>query len=298
MAEAAPETIMLRHGGWTATCAPAAGGALLSLSHAGREILRPTPAAEADNVRRSAGFAMIPFANRIDGGRLVWGGREWWLPRDPADPRHALHGVAWRRPWRAEWVLTSRSSLVFDHAPCEDWPFAFRARQQLALSDRGLSVTLSMSNTGAAEAPAGFGWHPYFLAAPDAVLALDCAGGWTNGADGLPLARDPAAGDGLRAGLALSGAALDHDFYGWCGEARLSGPGEADVVLTADRIFSHLRVYTPPGGGVCAIEPVTHMANAAHRLHEPDHGLAVLEPGESLQGRIRIAVAQAEGARS
>lgn len=283
-------TLILRHGDWRLACAPTVGAAVLSLSHAGREILRPTPAADADNVRRSAAFAMVPFANRIDGGRLAWAGREWRLPRDPADPRHALHGVGWRRPWRLEWAVTGRVSLVFDHAPCEDWPFAFRARQQLALSDQGLTVTLSISNTGAVEAPAGLGWHPYFAAAPDTVLTLDCDGGWTNGPDGLPEARDPAAGDRLRSGLALADAALDHDLYGWCGEARLGRPGEPAVVLSADPIFSHLRIYTPPGGGAWAIEPVTHMANAIHRLDEPDHGLTILAPGESLQGQIRIAV--------
>lgn len=285
--------LVLRHGDWTAACAPAVGGAMLSLSHAGREILRPTPAADADNVRRSAAFPMIPFANRIDGGRLSWGGREWTLPCDPADPRHALHGVAWRRPWRVEWHFTGSAMLVFDHAPCEDWPFAFRARQQLALSDQGLTVTLSLSNTGAVEAPAGLGWHPYFAAAPDTTLTLACAGGWTNGADGLPETRDAAAGDDLCAGVALAGARFDHDLYGWSGEARLEQPGAPTVVLSADPIFSHLRVYTPPGGDAWAVEPVTHMANAVHRLDEPDHGLAILAPGESLQGRVRIAVAGA-----
>lgn len=289
-ATAGAGALKLRHGDWTAACAPTVGAAMLSLSHAGREILRPTPAADADNVRRSAAFPMIPFANRIDGGRLAWSGREWRLPRDPADPRHALHGVAWRRPWRVEGLCAASATLVFDHAPCEDWPFAFRARQSLALSDQGLSVTLSISNTGAVEAPAGLGWHPYFAATPDTILALACAGAWSNGADGLPRSRDPGLGHGLRNGLALAGASLDHDLFGWGGEARLAGQGNAAVVLSADPIFSHLRVYTPPGGDAWAIEPVTHMANAIHRLDEPDHGLAVLAPGESLQGAIRIAL--------
>lgn len=291
-ASAGSGALILRHGDWTALCAPTVGAAMLSLSHAGREILRPTPAADADNVRRSAAFPMIPFANRIDGGRLAWGGREWLLPRDPADPRHALHGVAWRRPWRMERASGAEASLVFDHAPCDDWPFAFRARQQLVLSDQGLTVTLVLSNTDAVEAPAGLGWHPYFAADPDTVLTLDCAGGWTNGADGLPRTRDAGAGDGLCAGVPLAGACFDHDLYGWSGEARLDRPGAPAVVLTADPIFSHLRVYTPPGAAAWAVEPVTHMANAVHRLGEADHGLAILAPGESLDGAIRITVAR------
>ncbi|MGA0600165.1 aldose 1-epimerase [Caulobacter sp. KR2-114] len=292
-AEARAAPLILRHGDWVAGLAPEVGGAILSLRRAGRDILRPTPTIDAGDVRRSAGFAMVPFANRIDGGRLVWAGREWRLPRDPADPRHALHGVGWRRPWRVEWAVTSRASLVFDHAPCEDWPFAFRARQQLALSDQGLSVTLSMTNTGADPAPAGLGLHPYVVAPPDAVLTLACAGRWSNSPDGLPAAREPDVAGRFLRGLPLADARLDHDIYGWGGSARVTAPDGSATIVTGDAVFGHLRLYTPPDGGACAIEPVTHMANAAHRMHEPDHGLAVLAPGETLQGTVRIVVAGA-----
>lgn len=268
----------LRAGDWTLALRPDLGGAIGALRFAGRDILRPTPD-EATDVLQTACFPLLPYANRIDRGRFTFSGRRVDLGPTPGFEPHALHGVGWRAPWRMEADAWS-ATMTLDHA-AGDWPWAFRAEQSFTLTDDGLVVSLSMTNTGRDPMPAGLGLHPYFVRRPGARLALGGRQVWTTDASLIPIALRPAdAVFDWSGGPALDTAPfVDNAYAGWVGLARLAD--EAGVVeLRAATAFVH--VYAPRDEAFVCVEPVTHRPDALNAPASEPSGLVILAPGETL----------------
>lgn len=285
--------ISLAAGAWTAEVSPAIGGAILSLEHAGVPVLRQTPdqAVQRGDVRHTACYPMIPYANRIANGRFAFAGVDHQLAANFPGETNTLHGVAWRRAWRTLGTQPHACEIVLSHRPvgsdADDWPFAFDARQSFELSGEGLSLRIAVTNAGPTPAPAGLGLHAYFPRRPGERLAFRSAGAWSNGPDMLPDARHAGGDWDFAAGRAVEAPVLDNDFVGWDGLARLSAPGRPATVLRASPAFRALRVYTPAGHDDYAVEPVTHRADAIHHPDDPD-AMTVLAPGETLEGVVRI----------
>src|SRR5438309_7552104 len=77
-------------------------------------------------------FPLVPFVNRVRGGRFAFRGREICLaPNLPGDPS-PLHGTGWLASWDVEKHGDSQLVLRFRHAPGE-WPWAFHAAQHFGL---------------------------------------------------------------------------------------------------------------------------------------------------------------------
>ncbi|MDR3513947.1 MAG: aldose 1-epimerase [Caulobacteraceae bacterium] len=293
--------IALARDGWTAEVGPAMGGSILSLARAGEAILRPTPQAaiEAGEVRASACYPLVPYANRIADGRFSFTGAEHRLAANFPGSAHTLHGVGWLRPWRVEAADAVSCTLALEHRVIrgraggnepQDWPFAFDARQHLALGPEGLTVSLSVTNADDMAAPAGLGLHPFFPRRPGQRLRFASRGAWRNGPDMLPAGR-VAGGAWDHAGdPAVDAAELDNDFFGWDGLATLSAPQGPRAQVRASGAFGVLRVYTPAGRDFLAVEPVTHRADAINHPGDADGAMTVLAPGETLRGEVQFGV--------
>src|SRR5437764_8179330 len=130
---------------------PSIGGATSAFEwidgEASRPILRKshTP---VEKVLDAASFPLVPYVNRIRDGRFRFGGREVQIaPNMPGDPS-PLHGQGWLNAWTVERADERQAVLNFGHEPGE-WPWAYEARQEFALDEDGLTVTLRCRNTGA-----------------------------------------------------------------------------------------------------------------------------------------------------
>ena len=149
-------------------------------------------------------------------------------------------------------------------------------------------MAMSITNRADHAAPAGLGWHPFFVKRPGSRITFSAQARWEMGLDQLPTQR--LASTGLDADVA--DLVVDHCFGGWTGEAVLR-----DDRMTA-RITStlaHLVVYTLPQRDDIAIEPVSHANNAfnraAHGLDDPQAlGVITLQPGETFSCAMRIAL--------
>jgi aldose 1-epimerase len=287
--------VSLACGDWTAEIAPA-GGAIVSLARRDAPILRPTTEAarRAGEVRHMACYPMVPYANRIGDGRFGFGGVEHQLAANFARSPHPLHGVGWRRAWRIEACDEQACSLVLEHRPLgygpATWPFAFDARQRFALDAAGLTVTISMTNAGDTDAPAGIGLHPFFPHRTGQRLAFASRGAWLTGADMLPKDRVTGGDWDFGAGQALGAAALDNDFHGWDGMAAMTADEGPRVIMRASPAFGVLRVYTPKGADFFAAEPVSHRADAINHPADLDGAMTVLASGATLEGEVRFTV--------
>lgn len=285
--------IALTAGDWRATLAPERGGAVLSLGWRGRPVFRPTPEGATD-ILEMACFPLVPYANRIADGRFVFEGRSVQLPTLDQFAPHALHGDAWLLPWTVESQTTNRVEMTLDWPPkadadAEGWPWPWRASQTFELSDQGLTVTLSVINTGDAVMPAGLGLHPYFHRYADSQLTLSAEGVWTTDAREIPERLAPVQNIAdWSNGLALADAPfVDHAYVGWTGEAMVDGGGRR-VKLWAVTPAHWTQIYAPADSGFFCVEPVTHRPDAHNAPDGEDCGLVRLEPGKALSMSLKI----------
>lgn len=262
----------LQAGDWALKAAPEHGGAILSLSHRGEDILRPTPAVIADPFDVAC-FPLVPYANRIANGRLTWNGETIRLAANHAKQAHPLHGTGWLNPWVVTAADSSRVTMQLRYAADDHWPWAFTAEQQLALSADGLSATLSIVNDDNRTMPVSLGFHPYFSAAD--TLRFEAAGMWLTDEQMLPLvhARADTLGDWNSDGSLTRPDLIDHCFTDWSSRAVVERQ-DRRFVLSADGA-TRLHVFVPPGEDFFCAEPVTAIPDAANRGEA-----ASLPPGE------------------
>jgi hypothetical protein len=152
----AARLVTLSAGALRAVLAPDIGGALAAFYEVTPDgplhWLRPA-VAEAFDARdplRMASFPLLPYCNRIRDARFEFDGTTIDLAGNDLRFAHALHGNAWRRPWRVGARDDNAVDLLFEHEPdaseSGDWPFRYRARQRIELRDGALRITLSAQN--------------------------------------------------------------------------------------------------------------------------------------------------------
>lgn len=280
--------IELSAGDWRATLRPELGGALTGLSRRGLDVLRPTPEGVCDPFQ-TACFPLVPYANRIDGGRFVFEGREIGLTPTPGFAPHALHGDGWRRPWTLEIRDDRSATLALDHERGV-WPWRWTARQTVGLDEAGLTIDLSISNTDAEPMPAGLGLHPYFVRPEEGRLTLQAGAVWRVDDRSIPVELAPTAAvfdwtDGPRIADAPF---VDNAYADWNGIARIADEGRM-VRLEASANAGWVQVFAPRGEGFVCVEPVTHRPDAVNAPPGEASGLAVLKPGETLAMSLTIA---------
>lgn len=288
------DLIELRAGKLTLGLRPSVGGgvAWFRWMDQGRvlPILRDAPEGTMD-VLELGSFPLVPFVNRIRGGRFRFRGREVVLKANmPGDPS-PLHGQGWLAPWIVEDCDEAAATLSYRHEPGE-WPWAYEARQHLTLDGSGLSIALTCRNSDAEPMPCGLGQHPYFSCGAGTRIDTQVDHVWTIDEHVLPLEQVPAMGRfDLRNGPACA-RGLDHGFGGWSGEAHFSDPDWPFTLRLSSPTARFFQLYSPPGGSIFVAEPVTH-ANAALNAPEAEWrelGMAVLEPGQELRLDMRLDV--------
>ena len=273
---------------------PSIGGAISALEWLGdgppRPILREchTP---LEKVLDAASFPLVPYVNRIRGGRFTFRGREVRLQPNMAGDPSPLHGQGWLSPWHVEAASERAAVLRFTHEAGE-WPWAYEARQQVELDERGFSLILSCANMSDEPMPCGLGFHPYFPCGGQTRIDTRVTDAWTVDAEVLPVDKVPAAGRYDLKHRLVCGQDLDNGFGGWGGEARMSDPEWPYELRMSSPDARFFQLYSPLSGGIFVAEPVTH-ANAALNAPEadwPELGMRVLEPGDAMSLAMRLDV--------
>lgn len=275
----------LQHGPLRLVLCPDVGGAIAGFWHGTTPVLRSTDAAALDSARASGAFVLVPYSNRIGQRRFAWQGEQHTTQPNFDDGPHSLHGVGWQRPWRVQAHDTASATLVLEHAGDADWPYAFEAEQRLALDDKGLVVTLKVTNRADRPAPIGLGWHPYFPKRSRSRLHLELSHRWDRGEDELPTARH------AQPGIDADVAHLQYDncFEGWRGPARLR---DEALALTLTSSLGYVVVFTPQDRPFYCVEPVSHVDDAINAPDPAARGLATVEPGGTVEAWIRLDVAE------
>ena len=271
----------LHHGDWQALICPEQGAAFSSLQWRGHDVLVPTPEG-ARHPGSYGAFWMLPWANRLDGGRFA--GHAMPINRMAEDT--AIHGLARGLHWE---VISAASDQVVLQQRLTFAPFDYTARLAVLLDVHGVLMEMFLRHEGAASAPYGMGWHPWFTRSAATSLHLNATQRANHTARGLPESLMPCTGIAAdEAGL----IGLDNFFAGWDGLARLITPAGI-ITLTATGDFAAgVQVYAPPMQPVICVEPVSHIPDAPNRpALAAAAPMRLLAPGQSLHGTIRLTAA-------
>lgn len=273
---------------------PSVGGAISSFEWADGDrrlpILRKCHS-PLEKVLDAPSFPLVPYVNRIRGGRFAFRGREVRIAPNMAGDPSPLHGQGWLNPWAVAQHAETSASLSYLHEAGE-WPWAYEARQTFDLDESGLTIALTCINRSAEPMPCGLGQHPYFPCGPETRLETQVSHAWTIDDKVLPVEKVPAEGRYDLRDRLVCGQSLDHGFEGWDGEARMSDPDWPYEIRLSSPDAKFFQLYSPADGGIFVAEPVTH-ANAA--LNAPEEqwaelGMRVLEPGEAMSLTMRLDV--------
>ena len=280
---------------------PNCGGNLVSLTVDGQEYL----SYDVDRLRSSQEmhtgcFVMFPTPCRIPDGRYEFQGRT--VTQNKRGRLETIHGLI--RDETLNFVRTDASIVMSiditpDHPVYEGFPFSGRLTTSISVIERGVAYSFQYYNTGPTDAPVGFGLHPFwrlpgqrgdvFIKIPcDRTMVLE---------DLIPTGKtEPVAGTpfDLREFRCLAGLDLDNV---WTGRSKEPAVIEfrdigTRMTLTADDVFTHQIVYSPPDSPFVCVENLTCAPNAVNLQSMPTEvsGLRIVAPGGILAGTTRFVV--------
>jgi aldose 1-epimerase len=250
------------------------------------------------------GQHLIPWPNRIRDGRYEFAGQRQQLALTEPANGNAIHGLARWATWQPESVEAARVVMSLGIHPQPGWSGSLAISVTVELTSDGLAVTTRARNTGTADAPYGYGAHPYLTVGPkplDPTVLQAPAGRYSLPDDrGIPVDLQPVDGTAYDfrtarpiGDLVLDTAYsdLDRDPDGrW--RVHLSNPETGwGATVWADAAYPWLQLFTgdtlAPGQARAglAVEPMTCGPDAFNT----GAGLIVLAPGEEHSGTWGIA---------
>ncbi len=270
------------------------GGALRSYAVDGVDVLDGYGRDERCTAGR--GQSLIPWPNRLAGGRFRFGGEDHQLALTEPERSNAIHGlVRW-----ANWAPSEQSDdrVVMAHClhPQPGYPFCLDLRVTYSLSDTGLTVALQATNVGTSPLPFGAGAHPYLTLGTGVIdpLVLRAPGSLWLRSDDRQIPTGTEAVDGtpydFRSARQIGATELDTGYGGLerddDGRARVelaTEDGSRTLTLWMGPAYRWLMLFTgdklsPPKRRTgLAVEPMTCPPNA----FQTGEGLIIVQPGET-----------------
>jgi aldose 1-epimerase len=233
------------------------------------------------------GRLLIPFNDRIPGGKYSFLGNSYSLPINCEDDGSSIHGLLYDKDLEVVSYTSSSAILqyVFENE-CSGYPFHLKVLLEYKMEATGFSLHFEFQNLGNITTPLAVGWHPYFsLGGCIDDHKLDLKGKAFVEVDEslLPTGNLPS----------VSGQEFDFT------EAKLIGSQELDLAISAaddgitrlildgEKIeiiqdvsfFPYVQMYIPVDRKSIAIEPVSGATNS---FNKAELGRKDLKPAEIL----------------
>jgi aldose 1-epimerase len=284
------QQVELTAGGYRAVVVQVGGG-IRTLDHEGRAVVEGY--AEYALPDGGRGQLLLPWPNRIDGGRYTFGGQDRQL--DVSEPAlgNATHGLTRWVGWDVVEQSPAAATLRHRIWPRPGYPHLLDCQVDYVLdADDGLRVRVAATNAGETPAPYATGVHPYLtVGSPLDVCELHLpAATWLPVDERmLPTGHSDVSGTAydFRVPRLIGGTVLDTCFTdlepGDRVTVTLRGPDGQGAALWLGDGQPFVQLYsgdTLPEGRrrtALAVEPMTAPANA----FVSGDGLVVLAPGET-----------------
>jgi aldose 1-epimerase len=295
------DQIELAHGGHRAVIVEVGGG-LRTYRLGDWDVLDGY--AETEMCSGGRGQPLMPWPNRVRGGRYEYGGESFQLGLSEPSTGTAIHGlVRW-----ANWTVATRgpAHVRMEHVlhAQAGYPYTLALTIDYTLGDRGLTVRTGATNRGARPCPFGAGAHPYLAAGTASIdsclLQVPAGRRLSTDEHSLPIGSLAVADSDydFRTARPIGATQLDTGYYELDrdGDERarvtLSDPASGRAVtLWQDEHYPYVMVFTgdalpEPGRrrqGL-AVEPMTCAPDAFNS----GDGLLTLAPGETFRGEWGI----------
>ena len=295
-----------------------------SLEQASQMLTGSGPDANGALSATMGGAFLVPWAGRLVGKpsanpgvlQSLWLGQRLTFPASSPGSSLSTLGLLLDRgadSTHSDVILDGQSvEAVFNPGTFSGyWPSTGSVHVLMELVGHRMDLTVTVQNTGGSPMPVGIGWLPYFnIASHDRaraslVLPSDTRLE-TNRSTGIPTGRmAPVSGtplDFVRArGTALGHTPIDETFVhlttgvlanGPIAELRDTAWGYGIRVLPLTGNIKALRVLAPADQPWVAIGPATNFDDALGSQWETSEGsgITTLQPGDSLQWKIRVEV--------
>lgn len=252
------------------------------------------------------GQLLIPWPNRVDGGRYTFNGEPHQLDITEPAGGNAIHGLVRWAAWDVRSHEEGRVELTYRLHGQPGYPYVLDLAASYTLySPTDLTVWTSATNVGSVPAPYGYGAHPYLTVGTptidDCLLTVPAATRLPIDDRDIPTGREPVSGtpydfmEPRRVGdVWLNHAYTDlvRDSDGRA-RTRLESPeGTTAVSLWVDESFGWLQLFT--GDALpqperrrtgLAVEPMSCPPNA----FVSGEDVIALEPGETAAGSWGIS---------
>jgi aldose 1-epimerase len=273
--------ITLIAGSSKADIVPQMGAGLAGLWAGERPVLRPWSGREEDGPFALGCNLLVPFSNRISGGRFSFDGQLHPVPTNVPRETYPLHGDGFQRPWETATIARDRAEL---HLPRGGiGPFRYDAAISYHLTSAYLETRLSVTNRGESELPFGLGLHPWFPRSGDTRVQFTATGHWPEAPDHLPATREPLPFDSgcpWQDLAPLPQGWINKGFSGWDGRAQIvQGPGATSLQMTSEGLGIAFLYSPSDAADFFCFEPVSHPVDAHNLPGQP--GLVRLAPGET-----------------
>ncbi|MFK7904050.1 MAG: aldose 1-epimerase [Chitinophagales bacterium] len=252
---------------------------------------------QADNYFQSKW--LLPFPNRLKGGKYQFEGKEYAFPINDHNGQNALHGfIADHKMQLQKITLTpSYAQITLEYlydGNLAYYPFPFHLQIDYILMENQLVIEVELRNSGTQKIPIGLGFHPYFqltLNADELELQLpQCelievdnrmipTGKKTLYTD---FEKSTKIGDTFfnTAFKATSTTDYTHKIH-------LTNPKkEIQLTYFQDPIFPYFQIFIPPHRKSVAIEPMSCNVDAFNN----GESLTVLEKGEVWKGSFGVTL--------
>jgi aldose 1-epimerase len=147
------------------------GAGLRELSHDGKPLI--TQYAADQLPPGGSGQLLLPWPNRIDGGKYEFNGTTFALELSEPARGNAIHGLTRWANWQPTAQLADEITLTHLLLGRPGYPFCLELSAHFRLDPAdGLQVSITAINVGSEPAPYGTGSHPYLTTG--AALVDDC----------------------------------------------------------------------------------------------------------------------------
>ena len=212
---------------------------------------------------------LYPFPNRVAKGQYNFGGHSYQLPINFPAENNAIHGLVHDRLFTPinsnEGTGESSLTLQYRQENSQDpgYPFSFALEVTYRLSERGLQIETTLTNTDSVGSPVGYGWHPYFIlgntAIDDLMLCLPATQSLETDTNMIPTGRllpFPR----FRRPERIGNRVFDHCLSCTTHDSHSIYLTDADghgIRLDLDQGYRYIQIYTPPERNCIAIEPMS-----------------------------------------
>ena len=158
-------SVTIRCGKWEAEILPEIGANPIRLTYDGADVLRPLPDLDVLKINPFLwGSPILIPANRTDGGRFVFEGKEYRLPLNEAALNNNLHGMMYTLTFPTEKTAENEAVSCYENKG-EAYPFPFRLTVTATLTEDAFTRRFAITNTGTGAMPFTFALHTTFVEA-------------------------------------------------------------------------------------------------------------------------------------